>query len=158
MTLNYEKEPEFEKPVDVLLWTSRIYLAYAGNKRPIPDVVEATFEEARLEYFYEALCRVLDRLLISSTVDLTIHESTCPCTAYHEQALITALRALQHASREGYRVSMLSIVCPTAVRSAEQDMTIVAAGLADIERFWPGTTPSSASATKTPNHALGRLH
>jgi len=82
-----------------------------------------------------------------------------PCGAAEDPfPLITALRALQHASREGYRVSMLSIVCPTAVRSAEQDMTIMAAGLADIERFWPGTTPSSASATKTPNHALGRLH
>jgi len=159
MHIQYEAEPEFEKPIDILLWASRVYLAHVVNRQPPPGVLEQTFIGAELRYLHDALVRVLDRLIVSCTVDLTIHASTCPCTAFHEQALITALRSLQNGSLEGFRAAMVSIVHPASVNVSLQDMSILAAGLSDIERFWPWPAERNSRTPRMPaNGSSTRLH
>lgn len=137
MDIEAGTELEFEEPVDVIVWASRVYLTYASRGQEIPDVLEDTFEEARLRYMYDALVRVLNQLLTAATTNLTVHEAHCPCTAFHEQALITALRSLQIGSARGYIAAMSSILPLTVVRLAQSDMAIIASALGDIERFWP---------------------
>ena len=159
MTIRYEVEPEFEYPIDIVVWASRIYLAHVCNRLLPPAVVEDTFREARLLYMYDALVRVHDRLLIAATVDIIIHESTCPCSAQHEQALVMALRFLQQGSRQGYTAAMSSVLPDAAVRACTQDMRLIASGLSDIERYWPKTEGSQDHhAPRPPVSNVSRLH
>lgn len=142
------RDVEFEQPLDVILWASRTYLLAVSREKSIPEVLPATFGEAHLSYLYDALVRVLKRLVASTTVTLTIHEATCPCKTFYEQALITALRSLQKGSPNGYRVAMAAILPPTAVRLAHTDMSIIASALSDIERFWPTAAPAESTLSE----------
>ncbi len=142
------QDVEFEQPVDVILWASRTYLLAVSRKKSIPAVLSTTFDEARLSYLYKALIRVLERLVVSTTVTLTVHEAKCPCKTFYEQALITALRGLQKGKPNEYRVAMAAILPPTAVRLAYNDMSIIASALSDIERFWPTATPAESTLSE----------
>ena len=135
---------EFERPIDVILWASRTYLQCTAREQPVPAVLPRTFDEAQLGYLYAALVRMLKRLVASTTVALTVHAPNCPSTSFHEQALITALRSLQHGSAQGYRVALAAVLPPTAVRLSLTDMSIIASALSDIERFWPTSNPVDA--------------
>ena len=139
MTSQTLENAEFERPIDVILWASRTYLLCVSRKQPVPAVLPATFDEAQLGYLYDALVRVLKRLASSTIVTLNVHEPNCPCTSFHEQALITALRSLQNGSPRGYCVALTAVLPLIVVREVFSDMSIVASALSDIERFWPVT-------------------
>ena len=133
-------EAVFEEPADILIWASRAYLLAATNDVPVPREIPDTFEEGQLGYIYAALVRMMNRLATSTTVPLSVHGPSCPCRSLHEQAFVTALRCLQKRSTAGYCVALTSILPPTIVRLAFNDMSIIASGLSDIERFWPMAT------------------
>ena len=143
------RDVEFEQPIDVILWASRTYLLAVSREKPIPEMLPATFEEAQLSYLYNALVRVLKRLVASTTVTLTVHEADCPCTTFYEQALITAIRGLQNGNPDEYRIAMTAILPPSAVRLAHTDMSIIASALSDIERFWPAAAPVESTQSET---------
>lgn len=130
-------EPEFKRPIDVIVWASRVYLLSISRGCPVPDYLLATFVEAKLRYFYEALVRLLNRLMASTTVELNIHNVDCPCKPFYEQAIITALRSLQSHNDWGYKVTMAAMLPASSVHLAYNDMSIIASALSDIERFWP---------------------
>lgn len=151
----FNAEPEFEEPVELVLWASRIHLACTTRRQPVPEIVEETFDDAGFAYLYEALKRVNTRLLVSSTTRMQMHRAECPCRSFHEQALITALRNLQKGSTAGYEASMSAILPPSAVRLALTDMTIIASALGDIERFWPAKRPACEAGSGYAGFAAG---
>lgn len=146
-------EPEFERPIDVIVWASRVYLLSISREHPVPDYLPATFAEAKLGYLYEAMGRLLNRLMASTTVALNVHNTNCPCTPFYEQAFITAIRSLQSQNAWGYKVTMAAVLPAAAVRLAYNDMSIIASALTDIERFWPLTSMND----KTPRNARSAI-
>ena len=143
------REPEFEKPTDVLIWASRTYLQCVSRNRPVPPVLEETFRDAGLRYMYQSLERVLSTLCVSASGNLIVHEPGCGCIAFHEQALIVGLRALQSGSYACYAAAMSSVLSPSAVRVIRPDMELIASALSDIERFWPDDSKASGSTAGT---------
>lgn len=153
-------EPEFEHPIDVILWASRIYLAHTMRREPVPAIVEETFSDAGLSYLYEALKRVHNRLIVAATSGLYLHDPVCPQRSFHEQAFISALRKLGDGCTAGYTIAMSAILPPSAIRLAHTDMTIIASALADIERFWPADVSAGGAymGWRTPASGSGALH
>lgn len=132
-----EGEVYFESPAEVILWASRLYLSHTVEGRRPPPILDETFSEARLSYMYEALKRLLDRILVGANTKLVLHQPACRRLAIHEQALLAGLRCLQRQSGVGYKMTMASILPPAVTRVLRDDMEIVAGALTDMERFWP---------------------
>lgn len=157
---NPTREPEFEEPVDVILWASRVYLLSLIREQPVPDILPETFDEAGLRYMYDALVRTLDRLYAGTTVTLTVHDPDCPCASFYEQAIVTGLRALQGQNVPAYVAALSAVLPPAAVRLVQMDMAIVASALADIERFWPmvATVDSERAGYRRSDLGLPSVH
>lgn len=150
------REPEFERPIDVILWASRVYLLAVIREQPIPKILPETFDEARLRYMYDALVRTLNRLFAGTTMTLTVHDPGCPCTSFYEQAFVTGLRALQVKSVPGYVAAMSAVLPPAVVRLIQMDMAIIASALTDIELFWPMVGTTDPDHTGAPRADLSR--
>lgn len=135
----------FGNPVDVVLWASRVYLAQKVAGREPPATLQEAFEAAHLPSVYEALCRVLDRLLENADGQLRIHRTGDHRTSIHEQALITGLRCLNRDYDGGYVAAMICVLPPPLVSVSRPDMKIVASALSDMERGWPRANGEAVS-------------
>ena len=158
--LQREDDVCFERPVDVILWATRLYQSYKAKRLSAPDILEETFEGARLAYMYDALKRLVNRISTGANVRLQLHHPTCPRVALHEQALLTGLRCLQRGSNAEYEMTMVSILPLTLVRHLRSDLEIVASALSDIERIWPveENTASNANGAAMPEASNVALH
>ncbi len=130
-------EVQFERPIDFVVWASRVYLYNVSQRLPIPDYLEEIFREAKQSDMYEALIGALSVLRVGAIDSLPVHEPNCPCASEYEQALIMGIRALQNRSYEGYVAALSSILRSTAIRSIYPNMLLVAHALVGIERSWP---------------------
>ena len=146
----------FSSPVDVILWASRVYLGHKVFGDEPPAVLKAAFDEARIPYMLDALCRILDRLLANADGQLAVHRVGCESTAIYEQALITGIRCLNRDYGEGYVAAMACVLSPSLVRVSRSDMEILASAFGHMERIWPRSDGEAATAL-TAGRAAGPL-
>ncbi|MEM7503939.1 MAG: hypothetical protein AAF417_17980 [Pseudomonadota bacterium] len=151
------EDVEFGRPVDVLIWASRVYLMSLNRGRPVPRFVPETFEDGKLTYVYQALIRVIVRLIQSTNSVLQVHDPRCPCRSDHERAFIAALDSLQAERTADYHEAMNWFLPRDAARDAFDDMCIIASGLADMQRWWPTDTESEQTTAYTPPAATGSV-
>lgn len=130
-------QPEFEKPLDVLIWASRVYLHNFLNGQPVHDSAQMLFHSANLDAAYEALIRALAIMSSSADEDLVVHEPACPKVSFHEQSFFTAIQYLKRKDELAYTASLAAILPPSAIRLLRGDLEIVASGLLYMEQSWP---------------------
>ncbi|MEM7279838.1 MAG: hypothetical protein AAF385_17145 [Pseudomonadota bacterium] len=103
-------------PIDLLVWTSRSYLSSIVHGIPSARQLYEEIGGYGGDALLEPLQQVWDVMLASSQDTVTLHELDCPCLSIHEQALITALRSLQHEDRLGYAAALAVVLPPAAIR------------------------------------------
>jgi hypothetical protein len=120
---------ELTAPEQFVVWSSRHYLWSALRGTEAPDFVYQAFENAGIDFLYYSLDRMLVCLLAAPIRAVTVHDVRCHCLAYHEQAMLSALRRLQANDDAGFSVAMSDVMLPSAISVAAPAMKLLAAGM-----------------------------
>lgn len=155
-------QPPSDKPLNLLLWTSRIYLRCVVNQKTPPvEHLKWAMALGDVDCAYNALTDYLNAMLVGSSETIQLHQPFCPCVSPHEQAFVTAVRSAQSGNLHGCAMSLNSVLQPATVRVCEPLIRRIAMAVAMAEAN-DGRASQRAANTQADHQGHGghdrRLH
>ena len=151
-------KPNPNRPIDLLIWTSRSYLSSVVHGVPSRRQLREEISGYGGDVLLQPLKRVWDVMLASSYEPVQMHELDCPCLSPHEQALLMALQQLRQRKPRGCAVTLCAVLPTAAAQALIGDMRQLADALNSLQDGSETDKPRDSARRTTGRPELRVVH